>query len=143
MKRTVIIEIIATLLMILFLYTAISKLLDYRITSIILSDTPFISPLGPVLAWAVPVIELATVVLLFIPALRMKGLYASLILMLAFTMYVVLLVSFSKTLPCSCGGVLETLSWKQHIVFNLVFTGLSFVGIRLQKKPKYMQTFPV
>lgn len=143
MTRTVILEIIATLLMILFLYTAINKLMDYRITRIQLSDTPLIGPLAPVIAWAVPVVELATVVLLFIPALRLKGLYISFYLMLAFTVYVALLIGFSKTLPCSCGGVLETLSWKQHIVFNIVITSIAFAGIKLYKTRQSLPTIPL
>lgn len=133
MKRSVIIDLIAIGLMILFLYTAISKLIDYQITRIQLADTPFIGPLAPVIAWAIPVLEIITVVLLFLPLSRLWGLFASFILMLLFTIYVVLLVSFSNTLPCSCGGVLEELSWKQHIIFNLFFTALSLWGIWLYR----------
>ncbi|MDQ2656909.1 MAG: hypothetical protein M3Y60_05770, partial [Bacteroidota bacterium] len=38
-------------------------------------------------------------------------------------------------LPCSCGGVLNSLGWKAHLVFNIVFTLLSIVGIMLMAQP--------
>ena len=133
MNRTVIIEIITTLLMILYLYTAINKLMDFRITRIQLADTPIIGQLAPFIAWAVPIVELAIVTLLFIPTYRLVGLYASSILMLVFTFYVIALVSYSTVRPCSCGGVLQVLTWEQHISFNMFFTGLSFWGLSLYR----------
>jgi hypothetical protein len=44
------------------------------------------------------------------------------------------MISFDKNLPCSCGGIISKLSWKQHIIFNLFFIVLSVIGIRFQKR---------
>jgi hypothetical protein len=65
----------------------------------------------------------------------LPGLYASLVLMLAFTIYTaaVLLHAF-KYVPCSCGGVIRKLTWPQHLVFNLFFVGISVAAIILLKK---------
>ena len=66
---------------------------------------------------------------------RTAALYASLVLMLAFTVYAVLiLLHFFTYVPCSCGGVIKRLTWKQHLVFNLFFDGLAVAGILLRKK---------
>lgn len=44
------------------------------------------------------------------------------------------MMSFSKRLPCSCGGVIALLSWKQHIAFNLFFLSLAVIGIYLEQQ---------
>src|SRR5882757_5894286 len=134
MKRSTIIEVISILFMILFLYTGISKLIEYSVFREQIAESPILAPLASFIAWSLPLIEFSVVVLLFVAKWRMKGLYASLILMILFTGYVIALVSFSDRLPCSCGGVLEQLSWRQHIVFNSVFTGLALWAILLHRK---------
>jgi len=35
-------------------------------------------------------------------------------------------------MPCSCGGVIELLSWNQHVVFNGVFILIDLAAIILQ-----------
>ena len=134
MKRKPIIEIISILFMILFLYTGISKLMDYQMFKAQLKESPVMAPFSAVIAWGVPFIEILIVILLLLPAFRLKGLYASLFLMIAFTIYVIVLVSFSDQLPCSCGGAIEQLSWQQHIIFNSVFTGLAAWAIWLHRQ---------
>jgi len=64
---------------------------------------------------------------------RMIGLYASFFMMLSFTLYITLMLLFTKHLPCSCGGVLRKLSWPQHLILNIFFLILAIAGIILQK----------
>jgi hypothetical protein len=52
-------------------------------------------------------------------------------LMVSFTIYIIATLTFSKHIPCSCGGIIAQLSWKQHILFNTVFIILGFLGITL------------
>lgn len=133
MKNTII-EIITLLYIILFLYTGISKIIDYPIFKEQIAASEILSPISKPLAITIPLIEFALVVLLVIPKWRLKGLYASTILMTMFTIYVVSILSFSKELPCSCGGVISELSWGQHIVFNCAFITMGMVAIALEKK---------
>ena len=135
LKRTIP-SIVALLLVVLFLYTGISKLMEYSVFKEQIGASPILHPIAPFIAWALPLAEFAVAVLLFIPAWRLWGLYASFILMLAFTGYVIAIVSFSKELPCSCGGVLQEMSWSQHIVFNIVFTLLALVAALLERKQR-------
>jgi hypothetical protein len=60
------------------------------------------------------------------------GLYASFFLMSLFTAYLMIMLNVSYYVPCSCGGVLEKLSWNQHIVFNVFFIVISAAGAILQ-----------
>lgn len=53
----------------------------------------------------------------------------SLVLMMAFTVYIgMALVGAWEKLPCGCGSVISSLSWKQHFFFNLFFLLFSGYG---------------
>lgn len=140
--KQLLLEIICGLLILLFLYTAISKIADYAQFRIQLSNSPSLSPYAGVLSWLVPVIEIIIVILLFFPLYRKSGMYASLILLTLFTGYLIYMVIFTPDLPCSCGGVLQILSWREHIIFNLVFMMLSFYGIVLDQRSKNRRSSP-
>jgi len=133
LKRTIP-GIIALLFIVLFLYTGISKLMEYTVFKEQIATSPILAPVAPFIAWALPLAEFAVAVLLFIPKWKLWGLYASFALMLAFTGYIVAILNFSAELPCSCGGVLEEMSWDQHLVFNIVFTALALVAALLERK---------
>jgi uncharacterized membrane protein YphA (DoxX/SURF4 family) len=118
----------------LFVYTASSKLLDYYNFHFGLTESPFIAPLANILAWAIPASELLIALMLVIPASRLAGLYSSAILMSAFTIYIAVMLLSGSDIPCSCGGVVEELSWGAHIVFNSVFVILSLSGVYLLRR---------
>ncbi|MGB8194393.1 MAG: MauE/DoxX family redox-associated membrane protein, partial [Chitinophagaceae bacterium] len=88
MKRSTIVEIISSLLILLFMYAAVSKLLDYQTFKLQLNRSPFITQFAGVTAWALPAGEiLVALALTFLPT-RLVGLYASLFLMTMFTAYI-------------------------------------------------------
>ena len=139
MKHDTSIKIICALLVFLFAYAAISKLLDYSTFRVQLSQSPYITRFANAIAWVLPVVELTLAVSFAFSSLRLYALYAALFLLSLFTAYLVAMLNFSYYIPCSCGGLLSSLSWKQHIVFNIVFIILSLTGIRLyvtEKLPK-------
>jgi hypothetical protein len=130
MKKETTIKIICTLLVFLFVYAAISKLTDFVGFTIDMNNQPLPRFLKPILVWAVPATELGITALLIFDTTRLAGLYASLVLMAAFTFYTaVILLHFFKYIPCSCGGIIKNLSWQQHLVFNLFFVLISLIGI--------------
>jgi len=134
MKRTTIIEAITVLFIILFLYTGISKMMEYNLFREQIAASPVLVPIAPLIARWLPIVEFLLVLLLIVPRWRLKGLYTATALMILFTIYIISLMTFNDQLPCSCGGVLAELSWGQHIVFNGVFIVLGITGVILEKK---------
>lgn len=134
MKRAIVVEIIAMLFVVLFLYTAISKIIDYGIFKEQLAESPVLKPVAPVVAIGLPILEFVLSAMLIVPKWRLKGFYASTALMIAFTLYIIALMLWADHLPCSCGGVLAQLSWGEHIVFNSAFIVLGIAGILLERK---------
>jgi putative oxidoreductase len=132
------IPFIAAIFIFLFTYTALSKFLDFTNFKNVLHQSPLIGKLSSVIAWTLPLTELAAAVLLFFPHTRLIGLYTSLALMIVFTIYIGYMIAFTPHLPCSCGGVLKQLTWKQHLGFNVFFTVLAAIALWLTKqKPQH------
>lgn len=133
LRKNTIVECIASLLILLFIYAALSKISDYNRFAVQLSKSPFITSFSNIVAWSIPTIEILIALLLVIKRTRQTGLYAAFFLMSLFTAYLLIMLKFSYYIPCSCGGVLEQLSWESHIVFNTFFIALSAAGIFLNK----------
>src|SRR5690606_38132713 len=93
----------------------------------------------------VPGVEILLAGLLIIPRYRLFALMGCFGLMVMFTAYIIIILNFSDYIPCSCGGVLENLSWTQHLIFNIVFIGLAAVAIllasRFLKPDKFRPSF--
>ena len=131
MTRKLLPDIAVFLFIVLFVYAALTKLLDYEKFAIQLGQSPMLTRHAAIIAWAVPVSEFALSILLIIPGTRVAGLYGSLFIMVMFTAYIVLASHFSDYVPCSCGGVLEGMSWTQHLIFNVIFVLLGLTAIVL------------
>jgi len=135
MKKSAIVEIIASLLVFLFIYAAVSKLLDINKFRYQLGQSPFMTRFAPIAVWVIPLSEILISITLMIRRFRTAGLYLSFYLMLVFSGYIYIMLHYSPYLPCTCGGVLSSLSWKQHLAFNLFFAGLVLLSAILHQYP--------
>lgn len=120
---------IRLLLLLLFVYAATSKLLEFEKFKIQLSQSPILTAYADWIAWGVPFLEYTISGLFLFSKSIILAFYSSYALMIMFTMYIILILNSGDFIPCSCGGILENLGWKQHIVFNLVFVVLAIVAI--------------
>jgi uncharacterized membrane protein YphA (DoxX/SURF4 family) len=132
MRRKITIEIVSSLLILLFMYAGVSKLLDYETFKVQLSKSPFITQFAGVLAWALPVGEIIVALTLAFGRTRLLGLYTSLFLMTMFAAYIYAILHYSYYIPCSCGGVLSKMDWNTHLWFNIGFIVLTIAGILRQ-----------
>ena len=137
LRKNTLIEVICSLIILLFVYAALSKVSDYDRFTVQLSKSPFITAFPVFVAWGIPTVELLIALLLVIKRTRLIGLYASFFLMSLFTAYLIIMLNFSYYIPCSCGGILEKLSWNQHILFNFFFIAISAAGAIMQHKNIY------
>ena len=135
-KKKIVADIISSFFILLFVYTATTKLLDHESFRAVLSQSPIIGSKAEILSWVLPVLELFTAMLLFIPSYKKYGFISSFILMLLFTGYVGYMILFSRNLPCSCGGVISQMTWPQHLIFNIFFTALAAIALRLTLRNK-------
>jgi putative oxidoreductase len=137
------VEIICFSFLLLFVYTSASKFLNYDrfVFQMRLAPVPGMKILAPALGWLVPSIEILiaagfVIGILFVPAFKIKSLYASVILLVAFEIYITIMLLSGSYLPCTCGGIISQMGWKQHLFFNgfLILAGM--LSISYLKKHK-------
>jgi len=117
------------LYILLFVYAAVSKLIDFENFTTQLGQSPLISIFADWIAIGVPVFELIIALLLCFPKYKPLGLHIGFGLMIMFTGYIYLILHYSPFVPCSCGGILEEMDWREHFIFNIVVAVLGGVGI--------------
>lgn len=132
MSKKKIVEVISALLIILFLYAGLSKLFQQSIFHQQLMKSPYTNSMAGFLSWLMPLAEILIAGLLLFFKTRLIGLYLSLSIMIMFSLYIYFILNFSYYIPCSCGGVLQNMSWSQHLVFNVFFCLISFAGLLMQ-----------
>lgn len=126
--KNAIVDIICLLYILLFVYAAISKLLEFQNFQAQLGQSPLLSAYTGFVSYSVLIVELVIALLLAIPKSRYVAMLASFGLMLMFTAYIIVILNYSSFLPCSCGGILEKLGWKEHLIFNITFTILAVLA---------------
>ena len=118
------------LLIAMFSYAAVSKLLIFEAFRQQLARQPFPHFISVALSYALPAAETLAVLLLIFTRTRRKGLVLSLALLGGFTLYILLiLVGYWEKVPCPCGGILNHFSWTQHLLFNLAFLLITLAGL--------------
>lgn len=134
MKKKIVVEIISSLLISLFLFASLSQWLDFKTFTDNINNQPIPNKFTPLITWGIPSLEILIVAALIFERTRLKGLQASLLLLLSFTIYIVLiLLNAFDWIPCSCSGVIKTMTWNQHLIFNLFFIVVALIGILLKK----------
>ena len=135
MKREVILDIITYLFFLLFLYTGIMKLIEHFPFYSALMKSRLLYRFTPILEWMIPITELLVAVCLLIPKTRRIALFSTSFLMGIFTIYVGYTAFFmtGRERPCTCGGIIEEMSWRWHFYFNSCFTILAIVGLWLDR----------
>lgn len=127
--RNYIVTVISFLLALLFVYAAVSKLLDYDRFIFQLSRSPYTTSWARQAAWMIPSAELLITILLTGSKSRLTGLYASFSLMLLFTCYIYAILHYSYYIPCSCGGILSKMGWHEHMLFNIAATMAAIIAV--------------
>lgn len=121
-------ELVCLLVMSLFTYAAVSKLLEYEKFQAQIGQSPLLTAFSGFVVWFIPTVEIIVSLLLAIPRFRTIGLLSAFSLMVLFSTYIIAILNFSSFVPCSCGGVLSKMGWQEHLIFNIVFVFLCMYG---------------
>lgn len=123
------------LLLFVFMYTGLSKLLAPGLFRVSLAGQPFPSPVKTIIIYLLPASEILVSVFMLSERTKLFALYAAFILMLSFTIYTLLIVlNVFNHVPCSCGGIIRQLSWSAHLVLNILLTVAASIALIIQKR---------
>lgn len=124
---------IKAICIILLVYTAKEKLADHERFYKGLQKIQYLKDYALTISWLVPIIEIAVAAVIILPWTQKLGLYLFTIMMSIFTLYISSMLLWAEKKPCHCGGAIETLTWGQHLVFNVGFILIAIFGIYLHK----------
>ncbi|WP_027375698.1 DoxX family protein [Kaistella palustris] len=120
----------------LFIYAALSKLRDFENFQVQLAQSPLLSAYAGFISYAVIGAELLIAGVLLWERLRLIGIYLTFALMVSFTVYIYLIMNYSDFIPCSCGGILEKMGWREHLIFNLGCVFLAAAAVMIMEKER-------
>lgn len=128
--RELAVQVLCTIVGVLWLYAAVSKLADYDEARRQMLNQVFPVRIAEVLTWLIPATELVLAASLTWKPVQLPGLIVSLALLVTFSLYIAITMSnaFGR-IPCSCGGIIKHLGYWQHLGFNLFFAALSAIAI--------------
>lgn len=132
--RKIIIEIICYFFAALFVYAGVSKILEFDNFQAQLGQSSILGAFTWIISYGIITTEIGVAILLVIPKIRFWALISAFFLMASFTVYIFIILNFTSSIPCSCGGILEKLGWKEHLVFNVFCTLLAAVALLLQQR---------
>lgn len=132
--RKIIIEVICYFFAALFVYATVSKILEFDNFQAQLAQSVILGAYAGAVSYVILTAELAAALLLVIPKFRTAALISAFVLMASFTVYIFIILNFSLSIPCSCGGILERMSWKEHLVFNAICVLILAAGLLLYRK---------
>ncbi|OYD41852.1 MauE/DoxX family redox-associated membrane protein [Sphingobacterium cellulitidis] len=117
----------------LLIYTGSDKLQHINKFIDVIQKIPRLNNFASMIGWGIPIIELLLgISLLFSKGNFLRGiLMASVVLMCIFTIYLGLVLLFKMEENfCSCGGVISSLDWSEHLIFNIFCLIIGMVGLK-------------
>ena len=134
------IAILISMLVVLWCYASVNKLIEFSHFRHEMINQVIPRPLSEVLVYLIPVSELTAAIFLCKESLRWPGLCLSLFLMTVFTAYIALVYfNFFNRVPCSCGGILKSMGWGTHLIFNLSFLLITLSAIYLYQRERRLR----
>jgi hypothetical protein len=107
----------------LYMYTGWAKFMNMPAFIRGNSKIPYLGQYAKLIGYGIPTLEIVLAILLLVPVYRIMrfALWTSTLLMALFTIYLSLMVHYVEKKLCHCGGVIESMGWKTHIVFNIIW----------------------
>jgi len=134
------IESICLLLILIFAYAAFSKIFDLGTLRTTIQQSPILSPFSAWLPFVVIGTEILIALFLMFGKYRLRAMCVSFVMLFVFTVYILFIKKFAKMLPCACGGIIQKLSWNQHLGFNLILMALVLLAIVVHSRQSELKS---
>jgi len=135
-KTNIIAKVSKLLLIVLFAYAGSSKLLEHQLFLNQLMQIQMLSGIARPVSFLIPAVEILCAAILAIDKMQIFGLWLAAFLMTTFAIYVAAMLILKSSLPCTCGGVVSSMTWKQHLLFNMFFMLLSWNALLHYYSPR-------
>lgn len=127
--KSLITEIIIFLLVLLWAYTFASKIFDFDTFRRQIKGAYILSAGGAILAYLLQATHLGIIILLVNKNWRKAGLLVSLIILVIYTTYLIYVLKFAPSIPCSCISLMSGMNWNDQLYFNFIALAFNLTGL--------------
>ena len=142
--KNIISELIIFILILIWAYTFASKIFDFDTFNRQIKGAYLLSAGGNVLPYILQAGHLGIVILLLNKNWRKAGLLSSLMVLTIYTAYLIYILKFAPSIPCSCIAVIRGMNWNDQLYFNFIALAINFIGLitffSLKRAPHSGQT---
>jgi hypothetical protein len=131
MKARTVIEVIASLLIVLFLYAATTQVVSHPTFQSQINRSLSNTALSGIIAWLIPAIQLTMAFLLWRPATRLAAFSCSLAIVSCYTVYLVMMLPGAYNSFCNCGELWQQARLELNILVNVAIIFLAATAIIL------------
>lgn len=128
-SKNLITETIIFLLLLMWAYTFASKIFDFETFKRQINGAYILSSLGSALPYILQILHSIIIVLLVRKAWRKIGLIVSLSALSIYTAYLIYILKFAPSIPCSCIAVMRGMNWQDQLYFNFTVLAINITGL--------------
>jgi hypothetical protein len=122
-------EIIIFLLILMWVYTFVSKIFDFDTFKRQINGAYLLSRVGFVLPYLLQALHMIIFVMLISKFWRKTGIIASLSLLILYSTYLIYILKFAPSIPCSCIAVMRGMNWNDQLYFNFIAIIINTIGL--------------
>ncbi|UMQ43077.1 hypothetical protein MKS83_05145 [Chryseobacterium sp. Y16C] len=127
--KNIISELIIFILILVWAYTFASKIFDFDTFNRQIKGAYLLSAVGAVLPYILQAVHLGIVILLLKKNWRRLGLLTSLSVLILYTAYLIYILKFAPSIPCSCIAVFKGMNWNDQLYFNFIALAINIIGL--------------
>lgn len=127
--KNIVSELIIFILILVWAYTFASKIFDFDTFNRQIKGAYLLSAGGSVLPYILQGVHLGIVILLINKNWRRLGLLTSLSVLIIYTAYLIYILKFAPSIPCSCIAVFKGMNWNDQLYFNFIALAINIIGL--------------
>ncbi|WP_426477517.1 MauE/DoxX family redox-associated membrane protein [Chryseobacterium sp. CBSDS_008] len=127
--KNIISELVIFILILVWAYTFASKIFDFDTFDRQIQGAYLLSAGGSVLPYILQAVHIGIVTLLINKNWRKFGLIASLFVLTLYTAYLIYILKFAPSIPCSCIAVFTSMNWNDQLYFNFIALAINIIGL--------------
>lgn len=127
--KNIISETVIFILILVWAYTFASKIFDFDTFDRQIKGAYLLSVVGSVLPYILQTVHLGIVILLLNKNWRRLGLITSVSVLTLYTAYLIYILKFAPSIPCSCIAVMTGMNWNDQLYFNFIALAINIIGL--------------
>ncbi|WP_353151561.1 MauE/DoxX family redox-associated membrane protein [Chryseobacterium sp.] len=127
--KNIISELIIFILILVWAYTFASKIFDFDTFNRQIKGAYLLSAGGSVLPYILQAVHLGIVILLLNKSWRRLALITSLFVLIIYTAYLIYILKYAPSIPCSCIAVFRGMNWQDQLYFNFIALIINIIGL--------------